>query len=710
MNKNNFNQFTVGEVLVIPARNEVEAHGKKIRLQPKVMEVLHYLARHHDRVVPNEELTEQVWQGRIVTHGSVQKSINLLRKAFAELVDQEIVAHYSKRGYQLQIQPVFLETQHGDAPVPSPNWLSVVSSPRSRVLGGVCIALLLLFLSAAYLALNWYTLFITKSHRTQFASITGYTSEVGHERGAEPHPDNQHVAYIKDLSGSGGAMATASHLVVRNGKGRDWQFATSNGIWFELSWSPTGQSLVAIEKIREDGDPLSPDFFATAAQLYSIHVFSLDVDNRRILETNRLSQWQGQINSATWWDEDTIELVAKQGQALNQRYRYSLKTQRLDIVEALDFVSNPLLTRVHKQRTALASLHNGNIRIDFLGPDQSRFASRQLDFHEVDISWLPDGSGVLVHATDEKALGAVYRNGEWLEIPVPQSSDAAVSRPRYSADGNRIYFAEQRPQADLWLDSINEEDRQITENSYLNYGASFSPQGDRIAYVSIRNNQPQIWLIEDGVERQISRHSVDGSLSNIIWTKDGENLVYKAGGTLYMHHLLQDRTNVLLTQAHDITPLSLDPDTHQLMALRQTGGARNLWRINYENGNEKQLTFGSVGPVVEHSNDVYFQYTGQGRLWIWHDGSEVLEPAARHLSRHLERNSKILTVDDSGIYYITGGNCRESDIYYLAFEGDQKHVYLSRDKHQISTASFHPDRGAVYTHCRLPESDIMVLE
>src|SRR5690554_7558327 len=91
--------FTLAEVLVSPARNELSARGQTVRLQPKAMAVLCYLARHYDRVIDNDELIEHVWQGRVVTYGSVQKSINLLRKGLSELLgEREVVAHYSKKG------------------------------------------------------------------------------------------------------------------------------------------------------------------------------------------------------------------------------------------------------------------------------------------------------------------------------------------------------------------------------------------------------------------------------------------------------------------------------------------------------------------------------------------------------------------------------------------------------------------------------------
>ncbi len=57
--------------------------------------VLIYLAEQQSRVISNEELIEQLWQGRVVTHGSVQKSINSLRKHLAEFFpDEEVIANY----------------------------------------------------------------------------------------------------------------------------------------------------------------------------------------------------------------------------------------------------------------------------------------------------------------------------------------------------------------------------------------------------------------------------------------------------------------------------------------------------------------------------------------------------------------------------------------------------------------------------------------
>ena len=62
-----FNQaFTIGNCQIIPIEYAIkfDEHEKQ-SLQPKFIEVLCYLAEHYPRVIPREELIENVWAGNI---------------------------------------------------------------------------------------------------------------------------------------------------------------------------------------------------------------------------------------------------------------------------------------------------------------------------------------------------------------------------------------------------------------------------------------------------------------------------------------------------------------------------------------------------------------------------------------------------------------------------------------------------------------------
>ena len=89
---------------------EVRANGRALSPQPKVFELLRFLARHRDRVVPKSELLDAVWPGTVVTEASLQRAISLARAALAELGAVETIATHARHGYR------FCEPQPAAAP------------------------------------------------------------------------------------------------------------------------------------------------------------------------------------------------------------------------------------------------------------------------------------------------------------------------------------------------------------------------------------------------------------------------------------------------------------------------------------------------------------------------------------------------------------------------------------------------------------------
>jgi len=92
----------VGDWAVIPAQNLLERDGETVRLKPRAMDVLVYLANHAEEVVSANELISSIWQGRIVGDGTVYQIINQLRQALGNQTDGAgYIETISKRGYRL---------------------------------------------------------------------------------------------------------------------------------------------------------------------------------------------------------------------------------------------------------------------------------------------------------------------------------------------------------------------------------------------------------------------------------------------------------------------------------------------------------------------------------------------------------------------------------------------------------------------------------
>jgi DNA-binding winged helix-turn-helix (wHTH) protein/Tfp pilus assembly protein PilF len=95
------NGFVSGEWTVAPKRNLLARGGEEVRLEPRVMDVMVYLAERAGEVVAKEELVERAWEGRYVTDDVLTVTIYALRKALGDSARRpRYVETVSRRGYR----------------------------------------------------------------------------------------------------------------------------------------------------------------------------------------------------------------------------------------------------------------------------------------------------------------------------------------------------------------------------------------------------------------------------------------------------------------------------------------------------------------------------------------------------------------------------------------------------------------------------------
>jgi DNA-binding winged helix-turn-helix (wHTH) protein/pimeloyl-ACP methyl ester carboxylesterase len=80
---------------------EVRRDGDPVPLEPQAFDVLLYLVRHRDRVVPKEELMDSVWGGRFVSETAVTSRIKQIRRALGDDgQSQRVIRTLHGRGYR----------------------------------------------------------------------------------------------------------------------------------------------------------------------------------------------------------------------------------------------------------------------------------------------------------------------------------------------------------------------------------------------------------------------------------------------------------------------------------------------------------------------------------------------------------------------------------------------------------------------------------
>jgi TolB-like protein/Flp pilus assembly protein TadD len=101
---------------VLPAACRVERDGEAVRIEPRTMAVLQYLAARPGEVVTRQELEDAIWTGTVVGYKALTNTIIKLRKALADDArNPRIIETISKHGYRLiaEVSHVPTEAERG---------------------------------------------------------------------------------------------------------------------------------------------------------------------------------------------------------------------------------------------------------------------------------------------------------------------------------------------------------------------------------------------------------------------------------------------------------------------------------------------------------------------------------------------------------------------------------------------------------------------
>src|SRR5262249_24921092 len=77
-------RYLFGDYVLDTQRQELQRAGELVKLRRKVFQVLTYLLAHRARVVPKQELLEQLWPDQFVGDEALKSCIKALRQGLGE--------------------------------------------------------------------------------------------------------------------------------------------------------------------------------------------------------------------------------------------------------------------------------------------------------------------------------------------------------------------------------------------------------------------------------------------------------------------------------------------------------------------------------------------------------------------------------------------------------------------------------------------------
>ncbi|MCB1784309.1 MAG: Tol-Pal system protein TolB [Alphaproteobacteria bacterium] len=228
------------------------------------------------------------------------------------------------------------------------------------------------------------------------------------------------------------------------------------------------------------------------------------------------------------------------------------------------------------------------------------------------------------------------------------------------------------------MDQDGANHKYLTDGSYLVLTPRFSPETQRLTYLSYQGGAPRVYLYDINT----GRHEVLGNFPGMTFaprfSPDGKKLIFsiaKDGNTDIFEMDLRSRKTSRLTSnsAIDTAP-SYSPDGKQVVFESDRGGSQQLYVMNLDGSGLKRITFGQgryAGPVWSPRGDlIAFTRMYQGKFYIGvirPDGSgERLITNAWHVEGpSWAPNGRVLTYFKEAPH----GNSRSAHVYTIDITG-----------------------------------------
>ncbi|MGH9846030.1 MAG: protein kinase domain-containing protein, partial [Blastocatellia bacterium] len=275
-----------------------------------------------------------------------------------------------------------------------------------------------------------------------------------------------------------------------------------------------------------------------------------------------------------------------------------------------------------------------------------------------------------------------------------QDSIYLAQQSRFSPDGKMIAFAAPGDGDNIYFRQISgDQETQITFDKWQDGSPVWSPDGERIAFVSDRVNQIGVWVIPsfggtpELVKKLADRETIPTTERPrlVAWTKNGTDngpaIYYEWNRKLFR----LDLSSKEITQAAQFDQslrhardFSLSPDGQEVAFTAETGSAGttgqfDIWRVSVRGGTPRRVTNDAASdlrPVWRRDGKLFYNSRRDGKRQLYladpSGGEPALIPTGDHqclLHDYSSANGRLLCYeyrDESDIFSLEIGSGAET--------------------------------------------------
>lgn len=627
-----------------PSRNQVEIvrfgpfevdshervlrkHGVRVRLQSQPFQVLSALLENAGTLVTREELRRRIWQENTFVdfeHG-LNAAVTRLRQALGDSAARpRYIETAPKSGYrfiaEIQRSATVLTSESPCSPEPAGGGARALG--RQLIVGILSVAAALIVTLAG----------LVPPRRSEAGSAAfralPLTSFRGQECSPALSPDGKSVAFAWDRE-----RDNFDIYVMRLGSPAPTRLTTSPQPDLTPAWSPDGRTIAFLRRVGTDKADLvlMPATGGAERVLTSIQNFDLRPfpSGMRVssLSWSPDGRWIAASHRAPGAITEAIHLFSMTG-AQRQLTFPSLHSHG----DHSPAFSPDGRTLAFCRLQAFNTSEMFALRLD--GDLNPRGHPQPLTNHlrwSVSPVWTPDGSAILY------VFGEVTNARSPRQVRVIDMLDSRYAERTIPFDpnvdklslGTHLVYSQVRIDTDIWRARISKpgEPASIPErfldSTRSDYGARYSPDGRRVAFVSMRSGSPDLWVAEADASNPVRITSLRqvSALNPPSWSPDGQWLLFSGRNGAFLNlFAIPSRGGTPLpvtNSAFDENMAVYSRDGSWIYFNSMRSGRRQVWRMPVSGGDAVQITTGGGLRPVESldGKSVFYVAESGGAIW-----------------------------------------------------------------------------------------------
>lgn len=689
--------------------------GERLKVPIQSIEILKALLERPGQLVTRDELRARLWPADTFVdfeHG-LNAAVRRLREALGDSADTpQFIETLPRRGYRF-IAPIEAALDLPIAgPVP-PSRPDAAAAPRRR-------PALLLLLGGSLALLAGINIWIVR-HRSAIAGpeapparSTPVTSFPGREEDPAISPDGDYVAFAWD-GDTGGNLDVYVKLI---DGGEPVRLTSGSTDERAPAWSPDGKRIAFLRILDRDravvvivpsfgGPEHRLESTLTTGEFWSFHAVSWTPDGRSILFAATPDSGQGAAIFAASIDGDSRrQLTTPSGDFTDAVPRISPDGRQLGFIRRVAgcWCGYPFVEPLDGLRTA------GEAR---RLTDDQRASS---------LDWFPDSRSV-VYDRSRETLWRVSIDGA-----APKSllgSEVLACCPSVARDGTKLVYQRRTIDHNVWrvpgLSSGNASGTsrapvRLIASTFSDGQAQYSPDGERIAFVSTRSGNKEIWVsASDGTHpQQLTTGWVAGSPR---WSPDGRWIAFDSlrSGSWNIYVISSQGPGTVRTLTADSwanARASWSNDGQWIYFGSDRSGSWQIWKIPSTGGTPAQVTRHGGFEAFESPGGGSLYFAGFNTKGIWRvhpSGGQEVQVVDHGVQGHF-------AVTDRGLFLLNPEAKRSPTIEFVDAASDRVTTVaaLPEGASLISaTPGFHVSRDGrwvIYTNRDGLGSDIAMIE